>query len=160
MAQLPCIGLSCPLSKQPFGSCAIYFHYYYCVDHLKSLSKWYLSLRYCKLNSSISRGWKRSDIFFQETTFPNKKGGILTMKCGMSLIKSFSLNQSIPGCALAPKPPAMRMSCCLSIWRNAESYRNMLHGALDGCWWIGTVVDPSKRPKAPFRKGYLICFLI
>ena len=27
MAQLPCIGLPCPLTKPPFGSCAIYFHY-------------------------------------------------------------------------------------------------------------------------------------
>ena len=27
MAQLPCIGLSWPLTKTPFGSCAIYFHY-------------------------------------------------------------------------------------------------------------------------------------
>ena len=27
MAQLPCIGLSWPLTKPPFGSCAIYFHY-------------------------------------------------------------------------------------------------------------------------------------
>ena len=27
MAQLPCIGLSWPLTKSPFGSCAIYFHY-------------------------------------------------------------------------------------------------------------------------------------
>ena len=26
MAQLPCIGLSWPLTKPPFGSCAIYFH--------------------------------------------------------------------------------------------------------------------------------------
>ena len=27
MAQLPCIGLSWPLTNPPFGSCAIYFHY-------------------------------------------------------------------------------------------------------------------------------------
>ena len=27
MAQLPCIGLSRPLTKPPFGSCAMYFHY-------------------------------------------------------------------------------------------------------------------------------------
>ena len=27
MAQLPCIGLSKPLTKPPFGSCALYFHY-------------------------------------------------------------------------------------------------------------------------------------
>ena len=27
MAQLPCIGLSWPLTKPPFGGCAIYFHY-------------------------------------------------------------------------------------------------------------------------------------
>ena len=27
MAQLPCIGLSWPLTKPPFGSCHIYFHY-------------------------------------------------------------------------------------------------------------------------------------
>ena len=27
MAQLPCTGLSWPLTKPPFGSCAIYFHY-------------------------------------------------------------------------------------------------------------------------------------
>ena len=27
MAQLPCIGLSWPLTKPPFGSCAIYFHH-------------------------------------------------------------------------------------------------------------------------------------
>ena len=27
MAQLPCIGLSWPPTKPPFGSCAIYFHY-------------------------------------------------------------------------------------------------------------------------------------
>ena len=27
MAQVPCIGLSWPLTKPPFGSCAIYFHY-------------------------------------------------------------------------------------------------------------------------------------
>ena len=27
MAQLPCIGLSWLLTKPPFGSCAIYFHY-------------------------------------------------------------------------------------------------------------------------------------
>ena len=27
MAQLPCIGLSWPLTNPPFGGCAIYFHY-------------------------------------------------------------------------------------------------------------------------------------
>ena len=27
MAQLSCIGLSWPLTKPPFGSCAIYFHH-------------------------------------------------------------------------------------------------------------------------------------
>ena len=27
MAQLPCIGLWWPLTKLPFGSCAIYFHH-------------------------------------------------------------------------------------------------------------------------------------
>ena len=27
LQELPCIGLSWPLTKPPFGSCAIYFHY-------------------------------------------------------------------------------------------------------------------------------------
>ena len=40
MAQLPCMGLSWPLSKPPFGGCAIYFHY--CVsnknDFVRNLS--------------------------------------------------------------------------------------------------------------------------
>ena len=30
MAQLPCIGLSWPLTNPPFGSCPIYFHYIGC----------------------------------------------------------------------------------------------------------------------------------
>ncbi len=35
MAQLPCIGLSWPLTKPPFGSCAIYLHHSVTVSNLQ-----------------------------------------------------------------------------------------------------------------------------
>ncbi len=48
MAQLPCIGLSWPLTKPAFRSCAIYFHYG--VSGFNPSEKYVVKLNYVKLD--------------------------------------------------------------------------------------------------------------
>ena len=54
MVQLPCIGLSCPLTKPPFWSCAIYFHYGVVETVLTQFKNCMQSL-ICQQNQS--KGW-------------------------------------------------------------------------------------------------------
>ena len=71
MAQLPCIGLSWPLTKPPFGSCAIYFHYGVIFFGWQEIPNWFpacfqvaallpctLSLRH--LHVAKISSWKKS----------------------------------------------------------------------------------------------------
>ena len=73
MAQLPCIGLSWPLTKPPFGSCAIFFHYgvnyswlllkgrhFPTIDKVESLSTLF---GFALHGTNISHLWKRNIIF-------------------------------------------------------------------------------------------------
>ena len=49
MAQLPCTGLSWPLTKLPFGSCAIYFHHSVSVRHVGRMHLAKLLITKCRI---------------------------------------------------------------------------------------------------------------